>query len=118
VANSPTSRSLEMLRNDGYVADVIERWIPRAMIRKDWCGFGDILACGDENIALIQTTTASNLMARWHKVVANPAAEKWLNAGGEIFVHGWAKRGGRGERKLWQCDVRKIRLEDISSASA
>ena len=113
MADSPTRRSLEMLRANGWTVDVTERWIAAIKIRKDWMGFGDLLCCRPGQIMLVQTTTASNLMARWHKTVALPGAEAWLQSGGAIELHGWAKRGARGERKLWCCDVRKVSISDL-----
>ena len=39
---SPTARSLRYLRECGHVADVVERWIPRANVRRDLFGVIDV----------------------------------------------------------------------------
>jgi ribosome assembly protein YihI (activator of Der GTPase) len=39
---SPTQLSLEKLRADGYLAEVVERFVPGANIRKDLWGWVDI----------------------------------------------------------------------------
>jgi len=105
---------LAYLREQGYAVATVERWLPYGNVRSDAFGFGDLLACKvHERIALVQTTTASNMMARYHKILSLPEAETWLRAGGAIFLHGWAKRGARGKRKLWGVDAREITLLEI-----
>jgi hypothetical protein len=106
---SPTSRTLELLWREGFVACVVEKWIPQARRRIDAFGFGDILACQSGRRAshyvgiwLIQCTSGDNHASRVKKIVETPAAEEWRAAGGRIAVVSWSKRGGRGERKLWQ----------------
>ena len=114
--SSPTQRSLALLRKDGWTVCIVEKWVPQARKTIDAFGFGDCLACrpGDR-ISLIQTTSASNIMARYHKILSLPEAEVWLRSGGLIFVHGWAKRGGFGKRKLWSCTVKEITLLEMKA---
>jgi hypothetical protein len=41
---SPTQRTLEYLRLSGYpLVGVVERWIPRALVRQDLFGILDVL---------------------------------------------------------------------------
>ena len=113
---SPTARSLEYLREQGYTADVVERWLQQAFVRKDWGGFGDVLACRPGSpILMVQTTSASNLSARYWKTIALPAAETWLRSGGAIELHGWSLRGPRGKRKLWDVTVKEITLLEVKA---
>lgn len=110
--NSPTQRSLAKLRKEGYTAWIVEKWVPNSpagfkgpILRVDVWGFGDILAVkvGEPGATLIQTTSGSNVSARIHKIQGIAEAGIWLAAGNRIVVHGWAKRGARGDRKLWEC---------------
>jgi hypothetical protein len=110
---SPTQRSLAYLRKAGWTACVVEKWIPprgkmKFGVRIDAFGFGDLLACKDHSgdgmgaIALVQTTSLSNMVARRTKMLAIPEFQKWKDADGLVLLHGWAKKGPRGKRKTWQ----------------
>src|SRR5690606_37554474 len=46
--SSPTARTLAWLREQGWDADVVERWVPGAKVRRDFLGFADILAIRGE----------------------------------------------------------------------
>jgi len=114
VKTSPTQRSLEKLRRDGYSCSIVEKWVPSTpagykgrIIRHDVWNFGDILACkvGVRGALLVQTTTGSNSSARLNKIKGIAEAGIWLAAGNSIEVHGWARRGAKGKRKLWDCRV-------------
>ncbi len=41
---TPTARSLEYLIRAGFIATVVERWLPHCHVRRDAFGFADILA--------------------------------------------------------------------------
>ena len=99
---TPMQRSLSVLRGLGYVAWRVEHWNAFAKIRQDLFGFADILAIrvGSKHL-LVQTCAASDGAKRRAKILANEHALTWLQTGGEISLHRWAKRGGRGEKKSW-----------------
>ena len=103
--STPTSRSLEFLRGQGYTAEVVERYNSFTRRRNDFLGFADILAfkIGVRGVLAVQTTSGSNASARIEKIRQEPKAGLWLAAGNQIVVHGWAKRGPRGKRKVWTC---------------
>ena len=113
---SPTVRSLALLRKAGYSAQVVERYNPYAHVRIDLFGFIDIVAVkeGESGVLGVQTTSQSNVGARIKKVLGIPQAKIWLQAGNSIVVHGWAKKGKAGKRKLWQVTTRCITLEEIA----
>jgi hypothetical protein len=104
-------RSLKYLRDNGWQAAVVERWLPprgsmKFGVRQDVWGFGDILACRHRpgRIALVQTFP----LARWKdhaaKLADIPELTKWQAAGGVVLLHGWAlkpKDGKRGAKKVW-----------------
>jgi hypothetical protein len=108
MAGSPTSRSLQLLRQSGYSACVVERFLTQAGIRKDAFG-ADILACHPvrQELLLVQATTASNLSSRVRKTKALPEVKAWLRAGGKFECWGWFQKGGR-----WDCRRAPITLED------
>lgn len=105
---SPTQRTLALLRAEGWTAQVVERWIPRAFIRKDLYGCIDILAINGKAILGVQATSGSNISARLAKIASLPSAALWRASGGLLEVHGWRKVGARGKRKVWE--VRRIAL--------
>lgn len=113
---SPTQRSLKLLREAGYQAAILERWNQFAHVRQDLWGFGDLIAAkaSQNGSLLVQTTSTANMGARVKKILTIPEAQVWLAAGNQIIVHGWAKRGARGKRKLWECKVRPITLADFA----
>lgn len=116
---TPTARSLAHLRRAGYLADVVERWIPGANIRRDAYGFADLLACHpvEGRIILIQVTS-NGVAARRKKILTERAAEAsaWLKAGGEIELHGWRKVqvDAKGTRR-WALRVDRLALGDLDA---
>lgn len=96
-----------MLRDRGYLAEVVEKRLPRCFITKDLFGFIDILAVHPErlgDIVAVQTTSSSNVAARVDKIINHENVGAVRKGGIKILVHGWAKRKGR-----WQ-----LREIDIS----
>jgi len=100
---TPTQRTLKELRDNGWTAEVVERWNSFARIRQDLFGVIDIVAvkagCG---VMGVQATSAGNVGARVEKARAEARLKAWLAAGARFSVCGWGKRGARGERKTWQ----------------
>ena len=93
------------MRERGFHAEVVERWIPGANVRRDLFGFVDVLCLGDTgDIVGVQSTSASNISARIAKISESPLVGRVRQAGIRIFVHGWKKVKGR-----WQ-----VREVDIS----
>lgn len=103
---SPTQRSLKKMRKDGWLCAVTEKWNPYAKVRQDLFGFIDVLCVRPDEMVAVQTTSGDNVSARLAKLRSLPTVALWLSSPTRtIQVHGWAKRGGRGERKLWSCRV-------------
>jgi hypothetical protein len=94
---SPTARTLARLRRRGYLAGVVERWLPRANVRKDLFGCADVLAVHprDRAFLLVQCTSLAHVGDRLRKAKARPELAAWLQAGGAFEVWGWARRGRR-----------------------
>lgn len=113
--SSPTQRSLELLRREGFIAAVVEKWNSFAGppdkrcvacgknaigVRQDLFGFADIIAVHPVSklTVAVQTTSGSNLAARRTKLRASGEALVCMAAGWKIEVHGWSKRAsGRYE---------------------
>jgi len=87
-----------MLRDRGYRADVVEKWIPGANIRKDLFGVIDILAIKDDETLGVQCTSYSNTSSRVQKIADCDATPDMRQAGWSIYVHGWHKVKNR-----WIC---------------
>src|ERR1041384_1089593 len=101
---SPTQRSLAKLRRDGWLVAIVEHWNAHIGRRLDLFGFADLLAIRGNIALLIQTTRGTNVAHRVAKITALPAARYWLESPSRrIVVHGWAQRGERGQKKVWEC---------------
>ena len=103
-SRSPTQRSLEYLREQGYHAEVVERFNSFTKRRHDlwtWC---DILAIRKDEVLAVQVT-AADVAKRIKKIQDSDTVALVRDAGIRIEVHGWTKRAtGRYA----------IRVEDIS----
>ena len=88
-SRSPTERTLKWLRDDGYLAEVVERWVPGANVHKDLYGFIDIIAIKGNVTVAIQATSSSNVAPRVRKVIASPHLAAVRMAGWSVWVLGW-----------------------------
>jgi len=87
---TPTQRSLEYLREEGYTVAIVEHWNSWARIRQDLFGFIDLLALKPNETLAVQVT-ASGVSARLKKIADSPMLPKVREAGWKIHVHGWRK---------------------------
>jgi hypothetical protein len=104
--STPTSRTLKEMRNRGYIADVVERWIPQTKKRKDLFGFIDVLCVHPEregDVVAVQATSGSNVSKRLAKIVNHENMGAVRKGGIRILIHGWTKR--RGRWRLREVDV-------------
>lgn len=115
---SPTQRTLAECRKRGLTAQVVERWNQHARVRVDLFGVIDLVAIvppdGDilsgqqlraGAILGIQATTGPNHASRRTKILAEPRAREWVDAGGRLELWSWSQRGAAGKRKLWTLRV-------------
>jgi hypothetical protein len=109
---TPTARTLDHLRRAGFIAEVVERWIPRANIRKDFLGCVDIIAFhrSRPGIVGVQATSLPNVAARLTKAKGRPELAAWLRAGGQFQVWGWAMHTGR-----WTPKVVEVQASDLNT---
>ena len=101
----PTERTLKLFRDEGWTADMIERWIPNPKhpgggFRKDYLGFGDILAFKGAEVAIIQSC-GSAFAEHIRTIISLPDAAEWARWN-FLFLIGWRKvklkRGGKAMR--------------------
>jgi len=101
---TPTQRSLQYLREQGYLCEVVEHWNPFARVRKDLWGWCDILAIKKNEVLAVQVT-ASAVADRIKKITLSDTVGVVREAGIRIEVHGWRKNAA-GKYVM--------RIEDIS----
>ena len=103
--SSPTSRSLKHLRDAGYLAQVVEHWVPGANVKRDLFGFIDVLCIHMDTgeVLAVQTTSYTNMSARARKIAESDLVGTVRRAGWSIHVHGWRKVGNR-----WQVKVKDV----------
>ncbi len=117
---SPTSRTLEYIRSQGWEADIVERFNPYAGKfgqRKDCFNVIDIIAMGENSILGIQST-GQDFSGHDKKILEEPNARKWLKNGGRLMLIGWRKiklkRGGKALR--WAPRIKEYKLEDFDAS--
>lgn len=93
--SSPTQRTLDRLRKDGWLAEVTEKWIPGARIRKDLWGFVDVVGVREGETIGIQATSYTNVSARVKKIEESETIAIVRSAGWRLVVWGWHKKDGR-----------------------
>lgn len=98
-----SARSLKLMRERGYLAEVVEHWVQwgdkrdlkpgeKGGIRRDLFGFGDVFAFDHESAIIVQCTSKTNLAARITKAKAIPAFAKWMHPDRWVEFHGWFLR--------------------------
>lgn len=97
---SHTPRSLKRLRDEGYVADVVERWLPKANVRRDLFGMFDIVAVGRGHTVGVQVTGYTSVALHRRTLLMAPALAEVRAAGWHVQIHGWRK-----VRNRWTCRV-------------
>lgn len=118
----PSARTLQECRRRGWIAGIVERRIPFPRPRGttiDLLGVIDIVALdiaapiGQRTIG-IQATTGNGGRHAEHrtKILAEPRALTWLQAGNRLELWSWALQGARGKRKTYTLRVEAFSLED------
>ena len=112
-----TSRTLEYIRSQGWIADRVEQFNPYAGKfgkRKDCFGILDILALGENSIIGIQSC-GQNFAEHERTILNSEMALRWLECGGRLLLIGWRKvklrRGAKAMR--WSPRIKEFKLEDF-----
>jgi hypothetical protein len=112
-----TSKTLDYLRKEGYHPGIVERFIPKVMIRRDLYNIIDIIAMGNGSILGVQSTGANGRSAHRKTILNAPESVAWLRSGGGLWLVTWAKllkkRGGK--QRVWTPRIEKFSLSDFSS---
>lgn len=114
MASSNTQRTLDRLRKDGAIVDVVEKWInvpkhPGGGIRRDLFGVFDILALLRGSIVGIQSTGHTNRSEHLAKMLAEPRLADWIRCGGKAELWAWRKRQ-QGKQVRWEVRIQSILL--------
>ena len=114
---SNTSRTLNYIRQQGWIADKVEQFNPyagRFGKRKDLFSVIDIIALGEGSIIGIQSCGQA-FSEHNQKILEEPNALKWLECGGRLLLIGWRKvKLSRGSKALrWQPRIKEYRIEDF-----
>lgn len=96
---SPTELSLKLLREEGYLVEVVEKWIPGANIRKDLFGFIDMVAIKKGETLAVQCTSYSHVAERINKITDSENILTVREANWRVEVHGWGKEKNRWKLK-------------------
>lgn len=112
---SPTQRSLKLLRDEGWLCQVVERWQPfygvdddgrpnRGGVRVDLFGMIDILAVNGPVTLGVQCTSGSNHADRAKKIRAHENFYRWKCSAlsRQIEVHSWKKYAKPVGGKWWR----------------
>ena len=100
---SPTERSLALLRKEGYLVGIVEKWNPHARIRQDLYGFIDLLAVRPGETLGVQATSGDHVQERIRKIAEHENYPRILEAGWVIEVWGWRKL-----KAGWACRREKL----------
>jgi len=113
---SPTRRTLELFREDGWHIDVSEYFNYFSKQRKDLFGFMDLVAFGKTiGILGIQCTTTGNLGAREAKILdMGEKISSFLECSNRVILVGWKKYAKPIDRKWWRPTIREIISTPIS----
>lgn len=103
---TPTQRSLKLLRELGYTAQVVEKWNPHAKVRQDLFDCIDIVACGNGRCLGVQATSGSNVSKRIEKAIEEPRLKVWL----EVPSHSFEVWGWRKLKRTRKVEVRRVRI--------
>jgi hypothetical protein len=113
--SSPTQRSLQHCRKNGWIAGVVEKWNQYARIRQDLFGCIDMIVIDDleQGPLAVQATSGSGHAARRKKSIAEPRLKLWLESPARFEIWSWSKKGPKGKRKLWTLRREPITLDHL-----
>ncbi len=106
IKRSPSALTKELMEADGWLIEMVERWIPGANIRKDLYGFIDFMCIKGEETLAIQCTSWANVSSRVKKIETSDTINQVRVAGWKIWVIGWK----------WDVKMKKwvYKIEDLS----
>jgi hypothetical protein len=100
MAKSLTSRSVDYLRKEYPLVQVVEHYNYFTKRRHDLFGILDILCVGPDNVLGVQTTSRGNISSRIRKIEDSDAISHLREANILIHVHGWDKKNNKWRVKI------------------
>jgi len=116
----PTERTLKLLREEGYRAAVVERWLRYAGQfgkRQDLFGIIDVIAISSDVTLGVQACSGS-VVSHYEKLIKEKNQEcfDWLSHPDRTLeIWAWRKiLKEKGKKmKIWQPIIRRITLDDL-----
>ena len=110
-----TARTLKYLRDHGWKAEVVEKYLSYAKRRRDLFDVIDIVAINGKNILGVQSCGGSTFAEHDEKILASPATKLWLASGGLLWLMGWRKKKlFRGSKALrWKERIKEYQLKEV-----
>ena len=109
---SPTQKTLEWCRKQNFSVQTVEKWNRFAKRRIDLFGCIDLVyltGIDGSGVYGVQCCITGDISKRREKILTVYAGfndlRNWFRSGNTLEIHGWAKRGARGKRKLWTLRV-------------
>ncbi len=97
--SSPTSRTLQKMRDEGWTSQVVERWNPHARRRIDLFSVIDVIGINETETIGVQATTLSGRTTRLKKILECKEALLWQAAENRrLELWCWRKLKNR-----WRC---------------
>lgn len=131
---SPSAMTLKACAKRGWIAGVVERFVrfPPPGHKVDLFGVIDIVAVtpretlhgyvnadgsrqyrNGETIGIQATTNTGGHHAKHRtKILAEPRARAWVEAGNRLELWTWAKQGAVGKAKRWTLRVERFEVRD------
>lgn len=105
MSGSHTQRTLRRLEKNGWLAGVVEKWIPSPKhpgggVRRDYLGIIDVIAVSPNGTLAVQSCAYSGVSDHVKKILASSTYEMVLAAGWGLEVWGWHKVG-----RFWQARI-------------
>lgn len=112
---SPTQLSLKLMRERGYLCQVVEHWNPFAKIRQDLFGFIDVLCIKEGEVVGVQCTSRPHVSTRYNKIKDHDNIWWVLDSGIRVLIQGWAKnKSGRWEMREVEVKIEPVQEDEIS----
>ena len=87
--DSPTRKTLFILKREGHLQAVVEHFNPHARVRQDLFGFIDVLALNAAGTTAIQACARGDMSTRRNKILKHHNLRAVINANWRVELWGW-----------------------------
>lgn len=119
-----TQKTLKLLRERGYLAQVVEKWQPNTFRRIDLFGIIDIVAIRDGEVLGVQSTSMGARLEHVKKITGECREQTlaWMRSGAKFLLVCWKKkkkvRGGKAFTYIpHEEDLKEALREDAPARS-